>query len=166
MDERSTAQDVAAENWGYLKSQVRYWRSWKYTPSSHPRAYAMWVADMRNAWAAYHAGAPWMTGASWGVAVAHAREVAQLTAEVERWQVRADDLRKLVSAKRIEAERLRGQLAKTRSGVERLRSERSQLREWLHQCGNESVARGCDASVVAYSSVLAQLDALAREDGV
>jgi len=89
--ERTIAQDVATENWRYLKSQVRYWCSWKYTPGNHPPAYAAWVARMRNAWVAYHAGAPWMTGASWGLAEATLmdshrvrRDNAQLAAEVER----------------------------------------------------------------------------------
>lgn len=93
--ERSAAQTAAAENWAYLKSQARYWRSWKYTPSSHPRAYTLWVADMRNAWVAYHAGATWMAdpdaekwpryaGKLFSDFTRAESNVRRLTAEVER----------------------------------------------------------------------------------
>lgn len=53
-----------------------------------------WAERARNAWVAYHAGAPWMSGASQGVAEAHAREAARLRAEVERLTAERDKARK------------------------------------------------------------------------
>ena len=55
------------------------------------------LSRMRNAFVAFHAGAPWMTGASRGVAEAYAQEAARLGAEVRR----------LRSAQREAAQRLR-----------------------------------------------------------
>jgi hypothetical protein len=150
MGERTLAQSAAAENWGYFKSQVRHWRS-------HPRVYAMWVADMRNAWVAYHAGAEWMN--PWRETL---QDNARLTAEVERWRVRTDDLRRLVSAKRIEAERAQRQLAEARAEVQRLRSASREYRRELATCRDRATGpEFCEA----YDWCIGRLDALTREDG-
>jgi hypothetical protein len=153
------------------------------------------LADMRNAVAAYHAGAPWMTGTSRGVAEVAVAEAARLraelgrvlvqrekwaenaeahddeqhaererlTAEVERWRVKADDLRKLVSAKRIEVERTQRQLAEARAEALRLQRTVSQMLyddERICERAVDHVCGECHGCLLREHD-----DALAREDG-
>lgn len=158
----------------------------------NPNSRHFWFERMRNAWAAYHAGALWVGHpVSVGRVIIQATdENARLRAEVGALRLELGDRDEVLQGLRAEVERHEADLRDAagdlpvevprpgteaakllranrllRAEVERLRMIQDQLRQWLHKCGNESVAEGCDASVVAYSRVLAEMDALAREDG-
>lgn len=82
MKHPSMAKPAALHQWGMSKPRPHRGND----PWEGFSAYfkAMALANMRNAWVAYHAGAPWMTGCSYGLAQLLTLEVNRHIAEKVR----------------------------------------------------------------------------------
>jgi hypothetical protein len=164
MSERTEAQKYAARSFTHEKRWAKLCRAftheqrWAKPYRAFTHELPARFAGMRNAWVAYHAGAPWMN--PWRETL---QDNARLTAEVERWRVRTDDLRRLVSAKRIEAEQLQVQLTEARAEVERLRRTLRQAACNVRVWGRQS--RMSNPHSTPLAKLADRLDTLAREDG-
>lgn len=139
---------------------------------SHELPAGPWRERMRNAWAAYHAGAPWMTQGMADAGAALLGENARLRAEVERLEQRGcsdcrstgyDGSNPCCSCRgtgNVDEARALAERDKDRADTERLRSGIADLRKSV--LGKYHPASEVGAEM---SGVVACLDALTREDG-
>ncbi len=180
MGELTDAQAQAVKSWRLCKPRP-YERKWEWDGCAFaeytPLFRRMTLANMRNAWVAYHAGADWMAAGAeemdvpFGFSSAQewqASELARLTAEVERLRAHAEHDRETLTPIENAFEAVGGDLVDEalwlRSEVERLRSgirgAAHRLRRGIDACGLDDNARNAEVFCAAD-----MLDALAREDG-